>query len=486
MPNAADLPGTTADLLVRPALELAGLVRSGEVGARELVEGALQRLEEREDRINAFCFADAERALAEAERVSPGDPRPFAGVPIAIKDGTPQRGLPMRLGSALFEGYVADHDPASVRRLKEAGFVPIGRTTMPEFGILPTTEPRLTGPTRNPWDLSRTPGGSSGGSAAAVAAGVVPLAHGGDGGGSLRIPAACCGLVGLKASRGRISFAPDRGDDPLVTEGVLTRTVADTAALLDVLAGYEPGDATWAPPPARPFGEAVLASLGRLRVGLALEPPVPAELDPACARAAEDAARLLEDLGHRVEASELEPLTEGEWAAFDDVWAVLAAEGVAAGAGILGRPAEPDDVEPLTWALYEKGRALDALSYRRSFAELQRTARRVVEATSAYDVLLTPALVQRPVPIGAITGMEQPEPLVALSKSDRFSPYTALWNMTGQPAVSLPLFHGEDALPLGVQLVGPPAGDALLLSLAAQLEEARPWRRRLAPMASGG
>lgn len=357
---------------------------------------------------------------------------------------------------------------------------------MPEFGILPTTEPRLTGPTRNPWDTSRTPGGSSGGSAAAVAAGIVPLAHGGDGGGSLRIPAACCGLVGLKASRGRISFAPDRGDDPLVTEGVLTRTVADTAALLDVLSGYEAGDATWAPPPARPFGEAIRTPPPGLRVGLTLEPPVPANLDPVCALAAEDAARLLEDLGHRVDAFELEPLSDEEWEAFENVWAVLAAEGVTAGEGILGRAPTPEDVEPLTWALYEKGRALDALQYRGSFAELQRIARKVVRAASAYDVLLTPALAERPVRIGTITGMEQPEPLNALSRSDRFTPYTALWNMTGQPAVSLPLFHGDDGLPLGVQLVGPPAGETLLLALAEQLERARPWRHRLSPMTTGG
>jgi amidase len=473
-------------LLVRPVLELAELLRSGEVGTRELIEAALRRLEECEGRINAFCFVDADRALAEAGGISPGDPRPFAGLPIAIKDSAPQEGLPMCMGSALFGDYIADHDSTSVRRLREAGFVPLGRTTMPEFGILPTTEPRLTGPTRNPWDLSRTPGGSTGGSAAAVAAGVVPLAHGGDGGGSLRIPAACCGLVGLKASRGRISAGPERGDDPLVTEGVLTRTVADTASLLDVLSGYEPGDATWAPPPVRPFREAALAAPGRLNVGLLLEPPVSAELDPICARAAEDAGKLLEDLGHYVEIYDLEPLTERTRQAFDDVWAVLAAEGVAAGGDLLGRPATADDVEPLTWALYEKGQALDALSYRSSFAEIQRAAREVVGATQAYDVLLTPALAERPVPIGTITGFERPDPLGALARSDRFSPYTALWNMTGQPAISLPLFHGDDGLPLGVQLVGPPAGEEVLISLAAQLEEARPWKQRLSPMATGG
>lgn len=364
---------------------------------------------------------------------------------------------------------------------------------MPEFGILPTTEPLLTGPTRNPWETSRTPGGSSGGSAAAVAAGGVPVAHGGDGGGSLRIPAACCGLVGLKPSRGRISPGPDAGDTPLVSEGVLTRTVADTAALLDVLAGYEPGDATWAPPPDRTFREAIQtsptgapASLRDVRVGLLLTPPKPADVDPSHARATNEAAIHLEDLGHRVEIFELEPLNEQQWQAFDDIWAVLAAEGVEAGGKILGRSPMPDDVEPLTWALYEKGRSLDALSYRRSLAETQRVAREVVSATMAYDVLLTPALAERPVPIGTITGMQQPDPLGALSLSDRFTPFTALWNMTGQPAVSLPLFHGDDGLPLGVQLVGSPAGEMLLLQLALQLEQAIPWWRRLSPMALGG
>ena len=481
----------SGDLLVRPALELAGLLRSGRVHARELVEGALRRLEERECGVNAFCYVDAERALAEADEISPDDPRPFAGVPIAVKSSAAQEGLPRPIGSALFKDRVAERDGLTVGRLKEAGFVILGRTTMPEFGILPTTEPRLTGPTRNPWDTSRTPGGSSGGSAAAVAAGVVPLAHGGDGGGSLRIPAACCGLVGLKASRGRISAGPDAGDDPLVTEGVLTRTVADTAALLDVLAGYEPGDATWAPPPARPFREAAGgaragAPPSGLRIGLLLMPPVPADLDPLCARAAEDTAGLLEELGHRVETFDLESLAESAWGAFEDVWAVMAAEGVAAGESVLGRPPEEGDVEPLTWALYEKGRALDALSYRRSLARLQRVARRVVAAALAYDVLLTPALAERPVPIGTITGGLRPDPSGALPRSNRFTPYTALWNVTGQPAISLPLFHGEDGLPLGVQLVGPPAGEDLLLALAGQLEQAVPWKERLSPMALGG
>ena len=243
-------------MLGRPATELAGLVRAGEVSARELTTASLERIEALDSEINAFTLVDADGALAAADRIGPGDGRPFAGVPIAIKDlGAPVAGMVLSQCSDLFGDFTPDYDAAVVCRLREAGFVIVGKTSSPELGILPVTEPRRFGPTRNPLDQERTPGGSSGGSGAAVAARMVPLAHGSDGGGSIRIPAACCGLVGLKPSRGRISRAPDLGDSYLVTDGVLTSTVADTAALLDVMAGYEPGDATWAPPPAEPFAQ---------------------------------------------------------------------------------------------------------------------------------------------------------------------------------------------------------------------------------------
>ncbi len=225
------------------------MVRVGEVGAGELVQASLDRIEALEPQINAFTHVAAEAALAAAQGIGPGDPRPFAGVPIAIKDNRPVAGMPLTMGSDLFGDFVADHDAFLVRRLRDAGFVIVGKTALPENGILPTTESARFGPTANPWALDRTPGGSSGGAAAAVAAGMVPIAHGNDGGGSIRIPAACCGLVGLKPARGRVSVGPDGGQSFLVSDGVLTRTVADTAAVLDVLAGYEVGDATWAPPP---------------------------------------------------------------------------------------------------------------------------------------------------------------------------------------------------------------------------------------------
>ena len=236
------------DLLTRPALELGSLIRAGEISSRELVEASLRRIEELDEQVGAFTHVASEAALATAEKIEGGDPRPFAGVPIAVKDNRAVNGMPITMCSDLFADVVPHHDSFLVRRFREAGFVIVGKTKLPEMGILPTTEPRRFGPARNPWDLGRTPGGSSGGSAAAVAAGMVPVAHGNDGGGSTRIPAACCGLVGLKAARGRVSVGPEAGDSFLVSDGVLTRTVADTAAVLDILAGYEPGDANWAPP----------------------------------------------------------------------------------------------------------------------------------------------------------------------------------------------------------------------------------------------
>ncbi|MCL2419789.1 MAG: amidase, partial [Conexibacteraceae bacterium] len=260
----------TAELLRRSVFELAELVRSGQVSAAELTRTCLERIDALQPRINAFTHVAHERALGEAATIGREDPRPFAGVPIAIKDSRAVAGMPLTMGSDIFGDYVPGEDAFVVRRIRAAGFVIVGKTALPENGILPTCESRRNGPTSNPWAFDRTPGGSSGGSAAAVAAGMVPIAHGTDGGGSIRIPAACCGLVGLKPARSRVSSGPDSGQSFLVCDGVLTRTVAETAALLDVLAGYEPGDANWAPPPASPFAQAAREPPERLRVGLAL------------------------------------------------------------------------------------------------------------------------------------------------------------------------------------------------------------------------
>src|SRR5215217_1798224 len=287
----------SSDLMFTPVGDLAARVRGGELSARELVQASLDRIAAIDGEMNAFIELDAERALAAADRIEPGDERQFAGVPIAIKGNVPVEGLCMNFASQFLQGHRPGHSAYLVRRLRDAGFVVVGTTNLPEFGILPTTEPRHTGPTRNPWDLERTPGGSSGGAAAAVAAGMLPVAHGNDGGGSLRIPASACGLVGLKPSRGRVSSGPDLGDSWLAANGVLTRTVADTAIALDVLGGYEVGDANWAPKPVEPYTLAMRRDPGRLRIAMTADNALDAEVDPECIRGMRETGKLLASLG---------------------------------------------------------------------------------------------------------------------------------------------------------------------------------------------
>jgi len=465
------------ELLFRPATELANLVRAGELSSRELTEASLERIEALQPELNAFVHIDPDGALAAADAVQADDPRPFAGVPIAIKDTAAVAGMPYTLGSDAFGDFVPAHDAFVVRRLREAGFVLVGKTNLPEFGILPVTEPRRFGPTRNPWDTERTPGGSSGGAAAAVAAGMVPLAHGSDGGGSIRIPAACCGLVGLKPSRGRVSRGPEQADDFLVQDGVLTRTVGETAALLDVLAGYEPGDATWAPPPAEPFAAAARRDPGRLRIGVTTTAAIDAPLDPLCERAVGDAAELLESLGHEVEEIAAPWAGQSLLEVFTLVFGTPIAMGLFFGAQVTGREPAEDMVEPLSWTIWQGIRERNALDYLLARTQLGAFSRSIVAVWSDYDVVVTPALAERPVRIGEIDSCSD-EPWEDFRRSGQFTPYTAIFNVTGQPAVSLPLFHGEDGLPLGVQLAGKPAGEGELLALAAQLEAARPWSGR--------
>ena len=473
-----------SDLLTRPATELAALIRDGELTSRELTEAVFERIEALNPRVNAFTALDADRALESADQVVAGDPRPFAGVPIAIKDlFTPIKGLRQTNCSELLSaGAIAEVDHNVVARLRGAGFVIVGVTNSPEFGIVPVTEPRLNGATRNPWNLERTPGGSSGGAAAAVAAGMVPVAHGSDGGGSIRIPAACCGLFGLKPSRGRISVAPGLGDQFLATDGALTRSVADTAAMLDVLAGYVTGDATWAPPPSEPFAAAAGREPPRLRVGLYTGSLIGSEIDPTCARAAEDAARLLSSLGHEIvearplELPELLPM-------FTVLWAATVAGSVMLTAMLAGREPTEANIEPLSWALFRQGMETNAVQLMGATVALQAASRKLVGQFDEYDVMLTPALGQRPVAIGEIDACSD-EPLADFAACAEFTPYTAIWNVTGQPAMTVPLYQGDDGLPLAVQIVGRPVSEMTLLSLAAQLEAAQPWTDRLSPLAA--
>jgi len=473
------------NLMFRPASELAAIVRAGELSARELVQCSLDRIEELNPTLNAFVQVDAERALATADQIHADDPRPFAGVPIAIKNNRPVEGLRLTYGCSLMADYVPDYDHNVTRRLRDAGFVIVGTTTLPEYGILPTSEARLFGPTRNPWDLQRTPGGSSGGAAAAVAAGIVPVAHGNDGGGSVRIPAACCGLVGLKPTRGRISPAPELGDSSLGIDGVLTRTVADTAAILDVLAGYELGDATWAPPPPEPFATAASREPAKLRLAATTLPPVPdATVDPACAQAVEDAAELLRSLGHEV--VEVEPPWQQQELRrlFGAVFSSHVALSIAYSGMVGGREPTAEDMEPMSWAIFSMAQKLNAVEGIAAAVRLQAFARQLITFLAPYDGLLTPALAERPLPLGTLD-TAAPDPMSSFTRSGIFTPFTPVLNASGQPGISIPLYEGEDGLPLGVQLVGQPAGEGALLALAATLEAAQPWAHRRAPMAEG-
>jgi amidase len=463
--------------MFRPVAELARLVRDGELTSRELVAESLERIEALQPELGAFVHVDPDGALAAADAIGPGDPRTFAGVPIAIKDTAPVAGMPYTFGSELFGDFVAQHDAYAVRRIRDAGFVIVGKTNMPEFGILPVSEPRRFGPARNPWDTSRTPGGSSGGAAAAVAGGMVPIAHGSDGGGSIRIPAACCGLVGLKATRGRISRGPEQGEDFLVQDGVLSRTVAETAEMLDLMAGYEPGDASWAPPPAEPFARAAARDPGRLRIAMTPGMPIDAELDPVAAGAVSEAAELLRSLGHEVEAIDAPWSGADLLQIFTVVFGTHIATGMIFGGMVSGREPTAELVEPLSWAIWQGIQERGGMDYLLARLQLQAAARGFVGQLEQYDAVLTPALAERPVRVGEIDACSA-DPLRDFARSGAFTPYTATFNVSGQPAISLPLFHGDDGLPLAIQLAGRPAGEATLLSLAAQLEAARPWADR--------
>jgi amidase len=475
------MPDTAAaDLLFRPVDELAGLVRSGDVSARELVQASLDRIDQLNPTINAFVDVFHEDALAAADGIGPDDPRPFAGVPIAIKNNRAIEGRRLTFAAEFMGDFVAPYDHNVTRRIKEAGFVIVGSTTLPEYGILPTTETRRFGPTRNPWDQSRTPGGSSGGSAAAVASGMVPVAHANDGGGSTRIPAACCGLVGLKPQRGRISLAPEVGHLFLVQDGVLTRTVGETAALLDILAGYEVGDMAWAPPNAEPFADAASREPSGLRIAMSTKSPIPgAPVDPVAVQAVQDAAALLESLGHEV--VEADPPWGDDPALLETFTAsfgpAVCAQMKLAGL-IAGREPTAADMEPLSWAIWNVCKSIDSTTALLAEMQLHGVGRALVTFIAQYDAFLTPALAEAPLTLGTLDPLDETDPLGAFQRSGLFTPFTAPFNITGQPAISLPLYQRDDGLPLGVQIVGQPAGEGALLGLAAQLEQAHPWAER--------
>ena len=476
------------DLALLDATAQAELVRRREATPRDLVEAAIARIEKTNPELNAVITPLFEKARAQAASATLPD-GPFRGVPFLLKDlFCHSAGDPYHAGMRLLRElrWVEPADTQLAARFRAAGFVFVGRTNVPELGPVPTTEPVAYGPTRNPWDPSRSPGGSSGGSAAAVAAGMVPAAHANDGGGSIRIPASECGLVGLKPSRGRVSLGPDVGESwaGMAIEHAVTRSVRDTAAILDAIAGYVPGDPYTAPPPARPFREEVGAPTGSLRIGLLLAAPGgQVQVDPECAAAAGDAARLLESLGHRVEESHPAALDDPESAlAPVTVIAAWTARDLAYWSARTGRTIGARDVEPMIWAIAEMGRAVTGVEYIQAVEKLHAYSRRVIGWWSdGFDLLVTPTIPEPPPPLGQFDATPT-DPLRGFARGGTFVAFTLPFNVTGQPAISLPLHWSGGGLPIGVQLVAAYAREDLLIRVAAQLEAARPWKDRRPPV----
>ena len=463
------------DFAFLDATTQAELVRRNEVKAIELVDAAIERIERLNPTLNAVITPMYEQARTAA--ISKLPEGPFGGVPFLLKDLVASYGgVRMTWGSAFLQDFVPDHDSELVARLKRAGLIILGKTNTPELGLLATTEPRLFGSSRNPWDTERTPGGSSGGSGAAVASGMVPMAHANDAGGSLRGPASCCGLFGLKPTRGRNPFGPDYGDisNGLFVEHAVTRSVRDSAALLDATSGPDVGDPYWAPPPICPFLHEVGTKPGRLRIAFTTEALTDIPVHDDCVSAVREAAALCTDLGHKV--VEAAPVVNGElvYQAFTTLRMGGHAWIIDSMALVTGRSPTPDKFEPLTWALYEMGRQYSASAYLQALTMLQRVSRDIARFFVNYDVWLTPTLAEPPLLLGSFESPPE-NPLQGLSRLSTFSPFMRTSNITGQPAMSVPLFWNNNGLPVGTHFTGRYGDEATLFRLAAQLEEARPW-----------
>jgi len=484
-------------------LGMADLVRRGQLTAAELCAAAIARAEAVNPHINAIVFQLFEQARQRAAAGLPAGP--FGGVPFLLKDfGAAYAGAPHTGGSRALRHFVPAEDAELVRRWQAAGLNILGKTNVPEFALMGVTEPALYGPCRNPWQPDHTPGGSSGGAAAAVAAGIVPVAGAGDGGGSIRIPAACCGLFGLKPSRGRVPTGPEQGEkwQGAAVEHVLTRSVRDSAALLDATRGPDVGAPYFLPPPTRPYREEVGREPGRLRIAFTLDHPLGRPLHPECATAVRDAARLLESLGHDVAEVPLPFDGRAVAAAFMMLYFGETGAIIAGLAQVLGRPARPRDVEPTTWLLGLLGRTYPAADFAAARHTWNDHARRLGRFYQTYDLLLTPTLATPPVRIGEL----QPKPfeqkllkvvntfglggLIRRSglveklaeQSLEKTPYTQVANLTGQPAMSVPLHWTANGLPCGVQFIARLGAEDVLFRLAGQLEQARPWFGRRPPL----
>jgi amidase len=479
------------DLASLDATAAAALVRDGSVSPVELVDDAIARIERSNGRLNAVITPLFERAHEAAAGTLPDGP--FRGVPFLLKDlDAFSAGDPFHAGMRLLQqaGYVPEHSSHLVEKFRRAGLVTLGKTNTPELGLQVTTEPAVYGPSRNPWNPEHSTGGSSGGSAAAVACGMVPAAHASDGGGSIRVPASECGLVGLKPSRGRVSLGPESGDywHGLVISHAVSRSVRDSAGLLDAVAGEMPGDPYAAPPPQRPFAAEVGADPGRLRIGLMPESPQGAPpCNRECSAAVEATGSLLESLGHRVALAHPDAMDEhiALVAGFSVIVGCWTAKALRQWGEAIGRPVREEDVEPGTWSIARQGEELAAAEYLAAVERLQAWARRMaVWWADGFDLLVTPTITTPPPRIGELSAAPGDD-AAAGEKIFGLVSFTPQFNVTGQPAMSLPLAWSSDGLPLGVQLVAASAREDVLFRVAAQIEHAQPWAQRRPPIWAG-
>ncbi len=468
------------DYVEYDGLGLAALIRTGEVSLKEVAVAALEAINAVNPTLNAVIEQYPERA--ETLQSSDLGGGPLKGVPFLIKALViHEAGQKHEMGSRLAKGFIAPSDTELMARYRDAGLVTLGRTTTPEFGYCATTESVLSGPTRNPWNIDHSPGGSSGGSAAAVASHMVPIAHANDGGGSIRIPAACCGLVGMKPTRGRNSLGPDLGEavGGFAIEHVVSRTVRDSAAALDATHGNGGGDPYVIEPPERPYLDEVSASPGALRVAFTTTPWSGDKIDPETTRAVNDAATLLERLGHRVEDAMPQYDYRPHINAAGVIWSVGTAAWVDAVAKSTGRRPSPSNLENSIVAAYEVGKRTNAVDYLAAVNHIHAVNRQIAPFFDEYDILMTPTCAQPAWRLGEMDA--NATGLTVESWTDLvfgFCPFTQLFNATGQPAVSLPLATSSCGLPIGIQFVGQWGGEALLYRLAAQLEQALPWNDR--------
>jgi amidase len=473
-----------AELAAFDAVGQSELVRRGDVIPVELVEAAISRVEALNPTLNAVVTTAFDEAMDAARAVSNDSALPFAGVPFLVKDLiTECAGMRFTEGSFFLRENVSTRDQELVVRFRRAGFVILGKTNTPEFGMAPHCEPRLFGPTRNPWDLERSTAGSSGGSAAAVASGMVPAAHGNDLGGSIRYPASCCGLFGLKPTRARVPLGPEYADPcaAMAVEHVLTRTVRDSAAILDVIAGPELGEPFPAPTTNRAFADEVGVAPRRLRIAYSAVAADGHPTDPDCVVALDDAVRLCEQLGHIVEEAWLPPISERVGAAIGTSYGGAVDWIIKYWIRRLGRQPETDELDPLTRAFWEQGQSLTVGDYLLAVEDLRGYAREVARFFEQYDLWLTPTLAQPPPRIGEMASTET-DPFIGLQRSSQFVAFPGIVaNITGNPAMSVPLSWSSDGIPIGVHFLAPFGDEATLIQLASQLETARPWTQRHPP-----